>query len=186
MEIDAATVNHVDDKGRTPLFYAMGNCERDSSPMIVEILLEVSSAVSYNQTEETEVDCKIASPLRLLSLRSANLGNIPKQRDNVTRCLDIYLRYLTSARPGSKLDVMETEFLTTLQSFPEWLRDHAVVNPSVQTMLNEKISQRFPSAVMLLDLYFTCGIIICFSINISTCLTTREYWTREFGISLVN
>ncbi len=176
----------MDEKGRTPLFYAMGNCERDSSPMIVEILLEVATALSYNQTEDTKFDGKIASPLRLLSLRSANLGNVAKQRDNVTRCLDIYLRYLTSARPGSNLDVMETEFLTTLQSFPEWLRDHAVVNPSVQTMLNEKISQRFPSAVMLLDLYFTCGIIICFSINISTCLTTREYWTREFGISLVN
>ena len=74
-------------------------------------------------------------------------------KEIIIECLEIYL----NAKPSSSAD-----FLVSLQSLPEWLRDTAVINPHVQDILNKKIAQRFPTSILLLDLYLNIIIIICF------------------------
>jgi hypothetical protein len=75
-------------------------------------------------------------------LRSSDTENRDEKRDSVLRCLE----HLLNAEPEPTAD-----FFTALQSLPEWLGERAVVMAVVQNLLNEKISQRFPTAVLLLD-----------------------------------
>lgn len=58
---------------------------------------------------------------------------------------------------------------------PEWLRDVAVIHPTVQTMLNSKISSRFPTMILMLDFYFLIFSIGSFSI------TSKESIERRFN-----
>ncbi|KAL7551087.1 hypothetical protein ACHAWF_014305 [Thalassiosira exigua] len=66
-----------------------------------------------------------------------------------------------------------TEFLTAIQNMPEWLRDVAVIRPTVQTMLNAKISLRFPTMILMLDFYFLLGAIGGCSITADESLSRR-------------
>jgi hypothetical protein len=88
-------------------------------------------------------------PLRVLAQYAQALKSETEdrneKRDSVRRCLE----HLLNAEPEPSAD-----FFTALQSLPEWLRDKAVVMKIVQNLLNEKISQRFPTAVSLLDFVF--------------------------------
>ena len=47
-----------------------------------------------------------------------------------------------------------SKFLVGVQNMPEWLRDVAVSTPTMQKILNSKISSRFPTMILLLDFYF--------------------------------
>ncbi|MEM7589729.1 MAG: hypothetical protein AAF320_06215 [Myxococcota bacterium] len=73
---------------------------------------------------------------------------------NVQKCLE----YLLNAEPTPTAD-----FFTALQSLPDWLKDGAVVMPVVQHLLNEKISQRFPTFILMLDFYVL--VVIIFASN---------------------
>lgn len=55
------------------------------------------------------------------------------------------------------------------------VRDIAVIHPTVQTMLNVKISSRFPTMILLLDFYFLAMVIGCFS------FTAQESIERRFN-----
>ena len=63
---------------------------------------------------------------------------------SVEECLQRFLK----AKPNPTAD-----FFTALQSLPESLREKAVLIRVVQELLNKKIGQRFPTAILLLDLY---------------------------------
>lgn len=151
----------TDRKGRTPLHFALGNAERPASPAVVRLLL------SQNPDIVNSIDNEGSQlPLHLLATRAHALKpDQMAERENAQKCLDLYL----NAEPKPTAD-----FLTALQSLPDWLSDRAVVAPVVQSLLNEKISQRFPTAVILLDFYFLCAIIITFSV------TTKEAIDRRF------
>ena len=88
-----------------------------------------------------------------------------EKRESVRRCLE----HLLNAEPDPTAD-----FLTALQSLPDWLSERAVVMPVVQNLLNEKISQRFPTAVLLLDFYVLGMIIISYSFNVVSSIERRE------------
>lgn len=100
-------------------------------------------------------------PLRVLAeyartIRS-DYENHDVRRDSVHRCLE----YLLNAKPEPTAD-----FFTALQSLPEWLSEKAVVMPVVQILLNEKIAQRFPTAVLLGDFIVQVMVIIAYSWNV--------------------
>ncbi len=105
-------------------------------------------------------------PLRVLAEFSHTLKNdsdIP-HRSNVQKCLE----YLLNANPDPTAD-----FFTALQSLPNWLQERAVVLRSVQVLLNEKISQRFPTLVLMGDFYFLAIIIIAYSLNVTDSIYRR-------------
>ena len=107
-------------------------------------------------------------PLHLLATRALSLAdeNVhrSRQRENVEKCLVLYLN--AEPRPT-------TDFMTSLQALPDWLSDQAVVHPIVQNLLNDKISQRFPTGVILLDLYFLMIVIIAYSFVILQSIENR-------------
>eukprot|EP00985_Skeletonema_marinoi_P022421 scaffold14308_cov138-Skeletonema_marinoi.AAC.5 len=155
------SLSKVDNKGRTPLHFAMGNAHRDNSPEVVKLLLDLHPAgVNVMDVEKN-------LPLNLLSSKAESVEqNQIKTRDCVKKCLNLYLK----AKPSTCI-----EFLTAIQKMPEWVRDIAVIHPTVQTMLNVKISSRFPTMILLLDFYFLAMVIGCFS------FTAQESIDRRFN-----
>lgn len=140
----------VDIKGRTPLHFALGNADRATSPAVVQLLLEKTPGVANETDDEGQL------PVHLLAAVASKtpLGEKgKKKRESAMKCLDSYL----NAKPTPTAD-----HLTALQSFPEWLLDHAVISEDVQMVLNEKISQRFPTSILLMDFYILIMIIISF------------------------
>uniref|UniRef100_A0A7S2P4B0 Ion transport domain-containing protein n=1 Tax=Leptocylindrus danicus TaxID=163516 RepID=A0A7S2P4B0_9STRA len=152
----------MDIKGRTPLHFALGNADRASSPAVVQLLLEKGRDV----IDMTDNDGQL--PLHLLAAVARKTGLEDKdktKRVSATKCLDSYLR----ANPKPTAD-----YLTALQSLPDWLLDHAVISEGVQKVLNEKIAQRFPTGILLLDFNVLIVIIISFRLAIYTYIDKKK------------
>jgi hypothetical protein len=151
----------TDSKGRTPLHFAMGNADRENSPKVVELLLGLHPGAME------QFDAERNLPMHLLSNKARWIkdGQV-QERKIMSKCLTTYL----TAKPR-----LSSEFLLGVQNMPEWLRDVAVITPSVQTMLNSKISLRFPTMILLLDFYFLAAVIAAFS------YTSRQSIDRRFN-----
>lgn len=65
-------------------------------------------------------------------------------------------------------------FLTGLQTMPSWLIDAAIRNSYLQKILNDMITRRFPTAVLLIDLYVLILMIVVFWVASSRCISDRE------------
>ncbi|KAL7542183.1 hypothetical protein ACHAWF_007110 [Thalassiosira exigua] len=151
----------TDSKGRLPLHFAMGNADRKNSPEVVKLLLELNDDPGVIVQKDSEKNL----PLHLISTKAESINEEDIQtQTTMCKCMDIYLK----AKPKTC-----TELLTAIQNMPEWLQDVAVVHPTVQTMLNTKISSRFPTMILLLDFYFLVGIIATFSITSIEALKRR-------------
>lgn len=131
-----------DSRKRTPLHFALSNAGRKTVPAAVRLLLSLDPSI-VNSIDNGPL------PLRVLAqyaqMVKSETEDREEKRESVQRCLE----HLLNADPEPTAD-----FFTALQSLPEWLSQRAVVMPSVQNLLNEKISQRFPTAVLLLDFVF--------------------------------
>jgi len=142
-----------EDSGRTALHYAMANAHNDTSPCVLGCLLDHMDRASID-----DVDDDGNLPLHLLSLRAEGMhsetAGEKKVQENVIACLNMYL----DAGPKLSADI-----LTALQSLPGWLRDNAVTHPHVQKILNNRITDRFPTAILLLDGYLYLLLVVCFS-----------------------
>ena len=82
----------------------------------------------------------------------------------VEECLKRFLE----AKPEPTAD-----FFTALQSLPESLREKAVLMRVVQELLNKKIGQRFPTALLLLDLYLQAIVVVCYTLVIRDSIRWR-------------
>lgn len=151
-------------KGRTPMHLAMVNAHRDASPGVLEFLLETQGSETVNLR-----DLEGNLPLHLLNLglRGLNLDE-PEKLHNVGECLKKYIAAEPEASP---------DFLAALQDLPDWLQDVAVVSPHVRSILNQKIVQRFPTSILMLDGYMLLNIIVCFEI------TTTVHIDLRFGVN---
>ena len=100
------SLTKVDNKGRSPLHFAMGNAHRDNAPEVVKLLLDLHPA------GVNVVDVEKNLPLNLLSTKAESVEqNQIKPRDSVKKCLNLYLK----AKPNTSI-----EFLTAIQKMPEW------------------------------------------------------------------
>jgi len=152
----------VDAKGRTPLHFSMGNADRPNSPKVVQLLLDLCPGSMDRFDSEKNL------PLHLLSAKAESVEESEfLTRDSVKKNLNIYL----NSKPKTS-----TEFLTGIQNMPEWLRDVAVIHPTVQEMLNNKISSRFPTMILMLDFYFIVATIGTFAI------TSIQSLERRFNV----
>ena len=133
-----------------PMHLAMVNGHRDSTPHVVEFLLQHAEGKETANTRD--FDGYLPLHLLALALRGYRADDHAK-RMNVSKSLSLYL----NAEPYAAAD-----FLNALQTLPDWLQDTAVVSQHVQNVLNEKIVQRIPTAFLMLDGYMLAGIIVCF------------------------
>lgn len=108
-------------------------------------------------------------PLRVLSEYTATIKGEDEKKEEKRESVQKCLEYLLQKKPDPTAD-----FLTTLQSLPEWLSEQAVVMPEVQNLLNEKISRRFPTAIMILDLYVLVMIIVSYFFAVSSTIASWE------------
>ena len=150
-----------DRRQRTPLHFALSNAGRKTVPSAVRLLLSLNKDI-VNSMDGGPL------PLRVLCEYTQTIKGDDEKRDekreSVFRCLE----HLLGATPDPTAD-----FLTTLQSLPDWLSERAVVMPSVQILLNEKIARRFPTGVLIMDFYMQLMIIIQYSFAVVESIELR-------------
>jgi hypothetical protein len=155
-------ITAVDKRRRTPLHFALSNAGRKTVPSAVRLLL------SLNQDIVNSID-NGPLPLRVLAEYAHAIKSDDEEKDekreSVFRCLE----YLFKAEPDPTAD-----FLTALQSVPEWLAERAVVMPVVQILINEKIAQPFPTAVIMMDFYMITMVIVSYSFNVVESINRRH------------
>ncbi|KAL7517086.1 hypothetical protein ACHAWX_002037 [Stephanocyclus meneghinianus] len=140
-----------ENKGRNPLHLAMVNAHRKYSPTVVEFLLEQGASDIINVYDDDN-----HLPIHLLAMLSKFPPDKVWERKNAADCLKLYLDY----KPQASAD-----FLTAVQTLPEWLRDIAVISDHIQNILNHKIVMRFPTMILILDFFFLIFCIVLFEIT---------------------
>lgn len=161
------TITATDNRGRTPLHFALGNADRPASPGVVGLLL------SQNPGVVNSIDLEGNLPIHLLATRAQAINE--DESDKCANCQACFSLYL-NAQPSPTADL-----LTALQSLPEWLRDYAVLSQVVQKILNMKISQRFPTAVTVLDFFFYIMVITFFQLAVIDSLEDRYNGTNNLN-----
>ncbi|KAL7555241.1 LOW QUALITY PROTEIN: hypothetical protein ACHAWF_018891 [Thalassiosira exigua] len=154
------TVSAADHRGRTPLHFALGNADRPASPGVVALLL------SQNPAVVDAVDLEGNLPVHLLATRAGAIKEHEKEKR--ANCRECFRKYL-EAGPNATADL-----LTALQSLPDWLRDEAVLSPVVQKILNAKIATRFPTMIVVMDLFFYVLVIAFFQVAVVESLRDRH------------
>jgi len=139
-----------ENKGRNSIHLAMVNAHRNSSPNVVGFLLEKNPEDLVNSYDDDH-----HLPIHLLAMASKFPPEKVAERKNAADCLELYLNAKPKASP---------DFLTAIQTLPEWLRDIAVINDHVQDILNHKIVQRFPTMILILDAFFLILVIVMFEL----------------------
>ena len=161
----------MDVKNRTPLHFALSNAGRKASPGAVRHLLTLDRRL-VNSINGGPL------PLRLLSEFAYTLrkNGTEEDRANVVKCLE----HLLNAEPNPTAD-----FFTALQGLPHWLSEKAVVMASVQVLLNDKISQRFPTFVLMCDFYCLIMVIVTYSITVVKSIELRDDSTKGNALDTV-
>lgn len=158
---NAITTN--DRRGRTPLHFALSNAGRKAAPAAVRLLLSLNRDL-VNSVGGGPL------PLRVLAEFAATVKNDEEQRESVESCL----KYLLAAKPNPTAD-----FFTALQSLPDFLQERAVVMRVVQELLNEKMAQRFPTAILLLDFYMQMVTVTFYTLAVQ--ISVQERFTGGDG-----
>jgi hypothetical protein len=150
-----------DRRDRTPLHFALSNAGRNTVPSAVRLLLSLNKEI-VNSIDGGPL------PIRVLKEYTSTIKPEDESRDEKRESVRKCLEHLLNAKPNPTAD-----FLTTLQSLPDWLSERAVVMPAVQTMLNEKISRRFPTGVLMMDFYVIVAIIFNYSFAVADSINLR-------------
>lgn len=156
-------ITTMDRLDRTPLHFALSNAGRKAAPAAVRLLLSLHKEI---------VDATHGGPLplKVLAEYASTVRKDQEQRESVLRCLE----HLLSFNPAPTAD-----FFTALQALPDWLQESAVVMPNVQSLLNRKISQRFPTGVLLSDLAVQILVIVSYGIAVINAIDVRYVRCEE-------
>mmetsp|Transcript_22110 Transcript_22110/g.51973 ORF Transcript_22110/g.51973 Transcript_22110/m.51973 type:complete len:586 (-) Transcript_22110:70-1827(-) len=148
----------MDKRGRTPLHFALSNAGRRAAPAAVRLLLSLNhDLVNFNPGGGP-------LPLRVLADYASTVKCDEDSRESIESCL----KYLLAAKPDPTAD-----FFTAMQSLPVYLQERAVVMRIVQELLNDKIAQRFPTAILLLDLYVQIMVVFVYTYAVQDSVTSR-------------
>ena len=142
----------TDKLGRTPLHFALSNAGREAAPAAARLLLSLRPQV-VNVTAGSSLPLRFLADYATTTLPYPTSGST-SERDSVRRCLE----HLLAFRPDPTAD-----FFTALQSLPTWLRERAVITPSVQMLTNDKIAAPFPTAVLLSDVFVQLMALLSYS-----------------------
>ena len=147
----------MDNRGRTPFLFCLANIDRIESTKAVEYMLQKQKDLVNRYDGEY-------SPLHALAERSNNIDTQQGQA-NAAKCLRLFME----AEPNPTADL-----ISALQGLPEWLMDEAFNLRNVQSLLNQKISQPFPTAVLMLDFYMLLVMLIVYSYRVSESIRLRS------------
>lgn len=153
-------IRMCDRNNRTPLHFALSNAGREASPVAVKHLLDLDPDL-VNGNDDGRL------PLRVLADFAHNFRSTGT--DSTRASVQLCLKHLLAANPHPSAD-----FFTALQSLPVWLSEQAVIIPNVQMLLNKKISQRFPTAILLLDVIMLILVFIFYSWNMVVSIENNQ------------
>lgn len=153
LEAYPESITKRENNGRNPLHLAMVNPHRKSSPNVVGFLLDVNAVEIINVHDDEN-----NLPIHLLKMASKFPEEKIMERKATADCLKLYL----NARPNATAD-----FLSAIQTLPEWLRDIAVISDHIQNILNHKIAQRFPTMLLISEFVFLIMAIVVFEVTTS-------------------
>lgn len=168
-EIERSIATERDNKGKIALHFACVNPGFPTSPDVVQFLVDLNPKSVNAKDDEDNL------PLRRLAIKAKDFKEDSASHAGIFRILATYL----NAGPDSTAD-----FLTAIQALPDYLRDRAVITPTVQDTLNKKIAMRFPTGISLADFVFYILIIVCFSISVECTIDNRtqvinDEWNGE-------
>lgn len=166
----------VDDMGRPPLHFLMGNADKPNAVMAMALLIEYDREMTDSFINFMDKSGRLPVNFFVMlsqSLRKAKrVARTPKEtaqvrerEESLKQCLNLYL----DAEPDAG-----AIFLTTVQAMPSWLIDSAITNSYLQNVLNEMITKRFPTAILLIDLYLLILMIAVFWVASSRCISSRD------------
>ena len=154
---DAAVTN--DNRLRTPLHFVLSNAGRRNAPAAVRMLLsrnpELVNAIGDGN-------------LPLFVLAQFASSGVNKKDSEQIEAVQGCLKHLLSSSPEAT-----PEFFTALQKLPNFLQEKAVVMKEVQELLNYKISQRFPTLILLLDFVMQILVLVAYVVAVTESLTRR-------------
>mmetsp|Transcript_12365 Transcript_12365/g.16535 ORF Transcript_12365/g.16535 Transcript_12365/m.16535 type:complete len:364 (+) Transcript_12365:2-1093(+) len=206
----ADSITHTDRNGRTPLHFALANCQRQVSPNIVKVLISQNPDV-VNITAGDSNDL----PLHLFAACVNNLNEEEiSEHKNAMECLQLYLdakphptAYLYDAlfsiKPNRKQKFdreffkkcfhlylsekpeVSEEFFDAIKPLPQWLQSEAFIcpSPSMVKYLNSKLSEPNPTAMVMLDFFFLVLLIIFFQLSANETINCL-FHSKRVGNSL--
>lgn len=152
-------IKTVDHKSRTPLHFVLSNAGRPNAPAAVRLLLGKNPEL---------VDSVSGGVLPLLVLAQF-AGSVNRSDENQMDAVQGCLKNILTSKPRPT-----PEFFTALQRLPDFLQERAVVMKVVQELLNDKIAQRFPTMILLLDLIMTIVVIVAYTLAVIQSIEERS------------
>ncbi|VEU40414.1 unnamed protein product [Pseudo-nitzschia multistriata] len=167
---------------RVPLHYSLSNAGRPNAPAAVRLLLGLDPGLVNipgiaRTLSGSDAVRRYADQGSGGGRKKAHGGNRPSSEPagaasdasafssaSVEECLRRFL----AAKPRPTAD-----FFTALQSLPEALREKAVLMREVQELLNQKIGQRFPTALLLADLYLQVVVVVVYTMAVRDSIEGR-------------
>lgn len=126
---DTTSILASEKNGRTPIHYAMSNAQQAATPKVLNFLFKVGT---NNILSKRDNDGNL--PFHLLVSASKSCPSKGTSRIHVIECIKMLL--------GTTPKV-DAEMFTIIQSLATWLRDHAVIHPHMQQVLNRKVAKPF-------------------------------------------
>lgn len=136
----------TDERGRTPLIFCLANCDREYAAFSVRYMLDKNKNL-VNKYQGDQV------PLHALSDHAHHVKD-PEGMSNCAKCLELYMN--TEPIPTADL-------ISAIQQLPDFLLEEAVHLKVVQVLLNQKTSQPFPTAVLMMDFYILIVMVVSYS-----------------------
>ncbi|CAJ1945584.1 unnamed protein product [Cylindrotheca closterium] len=150
----------VDNKQRTPLHFVLSNAGRKNAPSAVRLLL------SQNPDLVNSIG---GGPLPLLVLAQFAITGVDRSNEDQIDAVQGCLKHILNSKPKPT-----PEFFSALQRLPSFLQDRAVVMRAVQEMLNDKIAQRFPTMILILDLYMQLVVLAAYMFAVTNSQHLRK------------
>lgn len=155
---DEPLENAKDKQGKTPLHYIYENPYSVSSCYAAAFIIE-RAPDSVNMRDK-----RGNLPLRSLSMKTSQDTLSEDQKEHALKILDFCL----NANP-----VISADFLATLHTLPEWLRDRAIMSPYIQKSLNEKIILKVPTVIRFCDGFVYILILLIFYLGAACTIQER-------------
>ncbi|CAB9521319.1 Ankyrin Repeat [Seminavis robusta] len=145
-----------DSKGHTPLHLALSNiCP---SPEMIQLLLQnyPEAAFVKDTHGHLPVSCLGSNTTGSHGLEQlSKSGSNPQKAAN--KCFDVYMEQMSKFEHNNTNDM---DLFQAVDKYPDWLRNHALLNQHVQDSLNRAVAQRFSTSIIFFDTFFLLSIIV--------------------------
>lgn len=163
-----AALEEMDDSGQSPLHFALANAKITPhvAPRTLRLLIRENPDLVHSPATEAH---KVRHPIEFLQEVSKKLSaDNEEAREEIKESLRKCLTILLDAKP-----IVTPHVITTVRSLRSWLFSTAILSPHLQDALNRKMKSRFPTTVLMLDLYVQIAVLIFYHICVEDSLERR-------------